>query len=313
LAILIHAAGNPEAIATLLTDCLQPLPLLDDREVLVWFKPRANSFQRRSFSKSNEFEPPALVREILEWNVRLRALALKDQQDQLFLFKGVRGVSVLSTNLVKKMIAGFCERHGLPRFSLASIRPGVLSAFYRATGDLSKVKEIANHSNIQTTVRYVEMPEVQAQNRVRVASLQLAFADSLGTTPIESSRELAAPQNMASIQPAGVVSMFGFGCNDPYGGAAPATKRGELCTNFMGCFTCPNAVISPEPRTLARLLQARDHLREAAAGLHPSRWEVLYAPQLRILQEDILPRFTAAELQAAVKEIGKLPPLPELR
>jgi len=38
LAILIHTAGNPEAIAELTCDCLPPIPLLDERELLVWTK-----------------------------------------------------------------------------------------------------------------------------------------------------------------------------------------------------------------------------------------------------------------------------------
>jgi hypothetical protein len=107
--------------------------------------------------------------------------------------------------------------------------------------------------------------------------------------------------------------MFGFGCTDPFAGTAPGTHRGELCTNFMGCFTCPNAVIASDPATLARLLQARDHLHAAAAVLHPARWEAVYRPQLRILEEDILPRFAASELAAAQPLVVQLPPLPDLR
>jgi hypothetical protein len=38
LAILIHAAGNPEPIAELGRDCLQDVPLLENRQALVWFK-----------------------------------------------------------------------------------------------------------------------------------------------------------------------------------------------------------------------------------------------------------------------------------
>jgi hypothetical protein len=109
------------------------------------------------------------------------------------------------------------------------------------------------------------------------------------------------------------VSMFGFDCKDPLAGTAPGTRRGEICTNFMGCFTCPNAVIPPQPRTMARLLQARDHLRAAALTLHPARWQAFYAPQLRILEEDILPRFSTRELAAAVPLVAQLPPLPDLR
>jgi hypothetical protein len=81
----------------------------------------------------------------------------------------------------------------------------------------------------------------------------------------------------------------------------------------MGCFTCPNAVITPEPLTMARLLQAHDHLRAAAATLHPARWQASYAPQLCILEEDILPRFAAREIASAESLLPQLPPLPELR
>jgi hypothetical protein len=107
--------------------------------------------------------------------------------------------------------------------------------------------------------------------------------------------------------------MFGFDCLDPFSGAAPGSHRGELCTHFMGCFTCPNAVITAQPASLARLLQARDHLRAAATSLHPARWQAAYAPQLRILEEDILPRFAASELAAAEPFRARLAPLPELR
>jgi hypothetical protein len=50
LAILIHTAGNPDPITELDRDCLQPLPPLEDRQALVWFKARASRVQRRTFS-----------------------------------------------------------------------------------------------------------------------------------------------------------------------------------------------------------------------------------------------------------------------
>ena len=100
---------------------------------------------------------------------------------------------------------------------------------------------------------------------------------------------------------------------DPLAGTAPGTRSGELCMNFMGCFTSPNAIITPEPLIVARLLQARAHLRAAATTLHPARWLVMYAPQLRILEEDILTRFAAREIAAAEPMLTRLPSLPELR
>lgn len=316
LAIMVHAAGNPDPIAELGRNCLQSLPLLDDRQALVWFKPRANSTQRLTFDSADPFGPPALVKEILSWNERLRPLAPVSMRDRLFLYQGHYGVMALTSDAVKKMIKPFCERHLLPIFTLVSIRPGVLASFYRVSGDLRRVKAIANHAHLSTTVRYVQTPEVEAQHRVRIAALQQAFIGHIVQVRSNSASERVSSKpacNKSSVPTGEVVSMFGFNCKDPFAGVAAGTRPGELCTNFMGCFTCPNAIITPDPSTLARLIQARDHIRAASAVLHPARWQSIYAPQLQILEEDILPRFSAAELAAAHSLVTQLPPLPDLR
>ena len=151
LTILIHTAGNPEPIVNLQRDCLQLLPLLDDRQTLVWRKGRTPHMQRRTFSITAEFEPPTLVRELLEWNERLQALAPPALRERLFLFKtkGHRAVTALSASIAKRAVKTFCAQHALPAFSLASIRPSVLSAFYRTSGDLRQVRTVANHSQHQ--------------------------------------------------------------------------------------------------------------------------------------------------------------------
>ena len=318
LAILIHAAGNPEPIAELGRDCLQDVPLLENRQALVWFKARAGRVQRRSFERDAPFEPPALVRDLLSWNERLRPLAPPAQRDRLFIFKGLRTVNAMSTITVHHLLGEFCQRHGLAAFSLASIRPGVLSSFYRSSGDLLRTRAVANHASIATTVRYLQTPIVRQQNHARIAALQGAFIEHLAAPPAISpatspASVVAASSSSAAVPPGKTVSMFGFDCTDPLAGTAPGTRRGEICTNFMGCFTCPNAVIPPQPRTMARLLQAHDHLRTATMTLHPARWQAFYAPQLRILEEDILPRFSTRELAATEPLVAQLPPLPDLR
>jgi hypothetical protein len=319
LAILIHTAGNPEAIAELDCDCLQPVPLLDDRELLVWAKARAGALQRRSFRSTDSFEPPTLVREILQWTRRLRPLTSTANRSRLFLFRANHHVTALSAALASKLVtASFLARHHLPQFSLASIRPSVLTVFYRVSGDLRQVKAIANHAHLSTTVGYLQAPEVAAQNRVRVAALQSAFVGHIESPKLNES----LPKKIEHIRPSvhrspplagAAVSMFGFDCKDAFAGIAPGTRRGELCSNFLGCFTCPNAVITADAASLVRLLQAREHLRAAGGYLHPARWEAIYAPQLRILEEDILTRFSARELTDAEPLRGTLPPLPQLR
>ena len=320
IAILIHTAGNPESIAALRTDCLHPIPLLDDREMLIWEKARASTLQRRTFRRDAPFDPPALVREILEWTTRLRRPVAAPLRNRLFLYKGPGDVTSLGpTNLVYAR-RRFLQRHQLPDFELAAIRPSVLTAFYRASGDLSQVRTIANHAHLSTTVAYVESPEVQAQNRIRVATLQSAFlghvrdpSASAGLTAAQRQQCALSATRYAQIPAGEAVSMFGFSCKDPFSGVAPGTRAGELCTNFLGCLTCPNAILTHDERTLARLLQARDHLRVASCEIHPARWAAIYAPQLQILEQDILTRFSTDEIATAQRSSGTLPALPPLR
>jgi hypothetical protein len=310
LAIIIHAAGNPQAIAQLGIDCLQPIPLLEDRELLVWSKGRASKLQRRSFRKADPFEPPALMRELVQWTERLRPRIAPAYRNRLFIAKGHLGIQPLSWSLIKKARKHFVDRHHLPAFALSAIRPGVLTAFYRLSGDLRQAKEFANHAHLSTTVSYVQGPEVKSQNQERVAALQGAFLGHIeGRIPAsgtEPAAERPVPRGPA-------VSMFGFDCKDPLAGMAPGTRTGELCTHYLGCFTCPNAVITGDPASLARLVQARDHLRLGNTYIHPARWDAIYAPQLRILEEDILTRFSARELTVAAALCPSLPSLPQLR
>jgi hypothetical protein len=179
---------------------------------------------------------------------------------------------------------------------------------------LNQVRSIANHAHLSTTVSYVESPEVQAQNRARVATLQSAFIGHVrepgggraGVPSAQIVRPVATPVGEA-------VSMFGFSCLDPLAGVAPGSRPGELCTNFLGCLTCPNAVLARDTQTLARLLQARDHLRAASSQIHPARWAAIYAPQLAILEHDILARFASDELMQAKRLQGTLCSLPPLQ
>lgn len=316
LALLIHTAGNPQPIAELSCECLRPIPLLDDRQMLIWEKRRAATTQRRTFRTDDPFGPPVLVREILAWTRTLRPHAPSGIGAHLLIFKSAQGINAWSTGTAKYLIrADFLVRHGLPHFSLASIRSGVLTSVYRASGDLHQVKVVANHRQISTTVRYVQGPEVDAEHRARIATLQQAFLGHISRPhsqpkPSNGSRRLRARTAM----PAGAaVSMFGFDCKNPFEGIAPGTHRGELCTNFLGCFTCPNAVIRADTASLARLLQARDHLKAAAGYVHPARWDAIYAPPLRILEEDILTHFTRGELARGAQAMNTLAPLPELR
>jgi hypothetical protein len=313
LAIVLHTAGNSQAIANLSIDCLQPIPLLEDREMLVWEKPRASRVQRRSFRRSDPFEPPALVRELIDWTSRLRSHVPRHERNRLFLMKPRWRPTAATRVKLLNALERFIATHSLKPFTFSSLRPGVLTALYRSSGDLRVVKEMANHVSISTTLSYVQGREVAAQNSLRMAALQSALLGHVELSTDGGSTTLSAVPTMAAPPPGTAVSMFGFSCKDPFSGLAPGTRRGELCTNFLACLTCPNAIIPTNAPTLARLLHARDHLQAATTHIHPARWSAIYAPQLRILDEDLIPRFPARERPEAERLRATLPPLLPLR
>ena len=197
-------------------------------------KPRAAAIQRRPFRGSAPNEPPMLVRELVEWTSRLRPHATISERDRLFLVRSSSDVHALSHYVLVRPIRDFEARHGLKHIAPASIRPSLLTSIYRATGDLMKVKAVANHAQLSTTVGYVEAAEVETQNRTRIAALQRVFLGHLeGSTRAldhggtDSSKTGARPASHTAVSTATAVSMFGFDCADPLAGVAPGTRVGS--------------------------------------------------------------------------------------
>src|SRR5262249_52606619 len=129
------------------------------------------------------------------------------------------------------------------------------------------------------------------------------------------SRDLGLPTEQGELSP--IISTqnataSGFICADPLGGIAPGQRKGRLCTAWLGCFTCPNAMIPLEADTLARLIRMRDALREARTRLAPDRWQLFYEPKLEILERDVLPRFSAAVHAAARERLKSPAPVPPI-
>ena len=63
---------------------------------------------------------------------------------------------------------------------------------------------------------------------------------------------------------------------------------------------------------MARVLQAKEELDRARERIDPRRFELLYAPSLRILTDDILPDFPHSLRAEAEGRMLALPILPAL-
>ncbi|MEI8702832.1 site-specific integrase [Mesorhizobium sp. ISC15] len=299
IAIGAQCYANPEALRELRRDCMSEHLLLDGREVMTWAKGRSSRMQRRSFLRDKSLSVPNLIDRVLAMTAPLLAHVTAKDHDRLFLaasINGTRAVKLIPGYLMSKHVRLFAQRHGLAdesgaplALTLAALRPTGLTLAHEALGhDILKTQLLANHATPDTTQRYVDRPIVRRMQERIIGNLQTRFVDvvrgaddghkhiELDTKPINARHATAA----------------GFTCSDPLAGVAEGQKAGRLCTAWLGCFTCPNAVIPLDPDVLARLLSTRDALVAARKALAPDRWRLLYAPKLEILENDILSRFS---------------------
>ena len=312
LLILIHTAGNPEAVANLSRDCLRPLPLTDDHESVVWDKGRSAHPQIRSYSVRDPFQPPKLIRQVKAMTERLQH-KIQSEEKPLFLYisyQGERVAKLYYRNLTRGPLSCWCRRHKVPEFSFDQIRTSVLNVTYRASRDIFQVQRMANHASLRTTVHYISQTKNAEENKAHMAHLQSSWENWLTQEPATSVKDIDEDIKIVNYENA---TAFGFQCKNPYQGIAPGSKKGKRCPAFTACLTCPNAVLLLDVETLAHLLQARNHYLDYECRIHPSRWDDLYAPQLDIIEREILPRFDPELWEEAERLSKTLDPLPELR
>jgi len=279
--------------------------------------------QRRSFLRDRGLSVPNLIDRVLALTGPLVPHAPAADRDSLFLCSvigGLRHIGLIKRDHLTTLVHDFAGRHSLHgidgsplALTMACFRPTGLALAHAALGhDVTKTQVLANHASVDTTIRYVHRPEVRAGQAAGLARLQGRFVAAVrnggwATTIGDEVGVDAAPRIDARNATAS-----GFTCSDPLAGIAPGQHKGRLCTAWLGCFTCPNAVIPLEADTLARLLRMRDALAEARGRMALDRWALLYAPKLEILERDVLPRFPAALLTAASELMGQVPPPPPI-
>jgi len=325
IAIGAQSFANPEPLRNMRRDCMSEDVLLERRVHVSWYKGRAGRVQRRSFLRDRSMSVPNLIDRVLALTAPLVPYAAPEERDKLFLVVARRSPRYGSHRVglvpgMSNLVRNFALRHGLLdqqgkplRLMLASLRPTGLTLAHAALDhDLVKTQALANHSDLNQTRHYVSQPVIQAEQTAGLARLQGRFIQAVRSgsgLAKRDSQEVAAPEEEIDARNA---TASGFVCSDPLSGIAPGQRKGRLCTAWLGCFTCPNAVIPLEADTLARLLRVRAALAEARPMMALDRWQLLYAPQLEIIARDILPRFPAGLHAAASAMVDRVPPPPSI-
>lgn len=315
IAIGSQLFANPDALRLMRRDCLSDHLFLDGRSIVTWEKPRSGRTQRRTFLRDKDMSPPNLIDRVLAMTEPLLDRCEPRYRDFLFIYGSTerhRQVQPPPGYLIPGKLAEFVERHclindnGEPlHLTMASLRTTGLSLAHAALGnDILKTQALANHATPETTRLYVDAPSARSARAGEIGRLQARFVETIRTGLIE---DIPAPAHQSNIDTSNSTAS-GFTCSDPLNSPVLGQQKGRLCTAWLGCFTCPHAVIPLEPQTLARLLQTRSALADARRTVSPDRWNALYADKLAILERDIIPRFPAQTLEEAHSIRAMLPP-----
>ena len=305
---------NESSILALKRDCLQEI---DGRYVLWYEKERGGA---RRYSKpidaEGPFSPVELIRTLLQFTEPLLRHARPDARQYLFLGltidgRGKEPVKPLEQSYVKYQMnseGGWCyqrkltDEYGKPlRVSLRRWRVFYLTNRYKKTGQLGRVSRDAAHVLGRTTVDYVAndatrhvhdqalrnaQQEAKALARPRVVpdDAPQSAALALGTDSATAEKILRGDQDVLFAS-----------CKDFY--TRPGGQPNTPCDKPLGCFVCPNAIITRH--VLPRVVALREFLKNARNEQSNEDWSDKFGEVWHVLVNDVLPRFSVEAVAEA--------------
>jgi hypothetical protein len=231
--------------------------------------------------------------------------------NRLFLFcdynNRKRASSPLGQDTATQRLREFSRNHcsdsgsdNLANLRSDMIRPTSLTMEYLRTGDLHRVNRLANHKYLETSARYIDKHITAERDGIVIAEIQsrILRRNRNGTLPTKRKATTAMSQSR------------GFMCKDPF--ESPMTRIGERCPQWLKVLSDDSLVVLDEARYVARLIQARDHLRAAKQDMDAGRFALVYADALQIIESEILPRFTDERLREAATLLDSLTKMPQV-
>ncbi|AET88012.1 hypothetical protein BYI23_A001740 [Burkholderia sp. YI23] len=307
LAVLIQTSGNPASIKNINRDCIRQHPLRDDLERVVWDKPRARREQRVEMPINRPWSAANIIRRLCALNECVIPMYVQRDREKAFLaFRFTRReIAIPELSGFERLKDAFEKRHGLPNFTLSSVRRAGAIAHYRARNRIADAQMRLDHQSLQTTSLYLDGNQVgDAHDEVIHHYQGLLMRACLKSDCATSSSSVTGEGERYAE------TVFGFTCADPFAGLAEGSQRGSRCLQFQKCATCPGAVIPlDDPTIVARLLTAYSALEDARARALQEGWmprfDKLYETTVRVLKNDILPAITDAVRQLAERKVDK--------
>lgn len=333
IALAIQLAANPDPLRLIRRDCLVAHPIDDSRMLVEWLKHKTApnpKVQRRSFDVRRPRSAPRLIEMLLAMTEPLIPHVPDQDRERLFLVHHImtsrhrqhdKPASLIPYSTLSGRIDRFIDcankriaewnrdhpdrpRTPLPRFAPGQLRGSVATQHYLASGgDLLATAAILNHRDPVVTDAYVEGPAARRLELETITRLQRMMVAWV-TAPTK--KESSTSDNTSGP----VTALFGHRCMMPLEtGAAGGTR---ICRHLAGCLTCPGLIVPLDAEHCARVLQAQRHLLDSRDRIDAERWNLFYAPSLRVLEQDLLPTFPTEQRHEAEMLASHLPALPDI-
>lgn len=247
-------------------------------------KKRAGLRQRNVVTVTDHSDNPGRILDFLEKRTARLVGMLPDHANRVFLrfsFEARRAVPFNVSDLAwKSALKRFADRHDLPEFTLAQLRPTTLDLVHELSGgNIIAMQGVATHTTAQTTYTFYTSSAQRARNRETLGEMLMGMERwvKMGGKLRPEDRPPEADQGAATP---------GFTCLDPKSSPIHGQKPGELCTAYGRCPECPLAVVdATSPRALAYLTMLNERITEAADHLaDPLAWHLRWAP----VQEELV-------------------------
>lgn len=289
LSIALRTGLNPTSILELNTDCVQPHPIKNNRQLLISHKRRGRNTHIQTIRNSDYKERLKTimmdVSDIINLiNHRNNEIRLNFRiTNLLFVFQSTGGnigaVNLLSNNTLNKCIDLFVINNELQNadnqpltLNVMRLRKTFENRLWELSGqDPFVTASLAGHTVKVSNDFYLEAPD-EAKHNWRFMG-ELRNKELLSN----SSHPLANKENTPIA-----------GCNNSqYGDYAP--KDGSHCTKFMSCFRCSSFVVTEDD--LYRLFSFYWLLIKERSLIGTKTWNRYYGYIINVINNQIFPHF----------------------
>lgn len=309
ICLLIMAARtgrNTGPLLGLTRDSLQPHPIQPaQKALLTTYKPRGNSTSTQTFEIEDTRSVPIDVVAVFKFVTALTAPlvdeARLENRGSIWLYRsaGTKELGLvrsLSVQVLERNARRLVKRHelrdesGKPlQLNISRLRETFAHRMWATTGgDIIKTAHALDNTPQVADRHYLTVtPEMEANHR-RLGLLM--YADYSGALDDQERLEEVAQETGIPVEQ--IIPILrgdnntGVGrCRDPRCGAK-APGDGNLCTRWLNCFTCPDQLVFESD--LYRLFSFYWLLIKERNLIKRKRWEELWAPIVRIIDEEII-------------------------